>query len=71
MNNFSNDPLREFEKSVQIKTLQEMIRTLQGYLQDFSCGCPESRLCNHPENDGVEHAISMVEDELHRIQREK
>ncbi len=58
-----NDPIEQLMFEVRIKTLKEVAREFEKCRREFSCGCPESRLCNHQaELDGYETAQSIVED---------
>lgn len=63
----TNDPLTQ----VMINTLHEMRDLMTDYRRNFSCGCPESRLCRHPELNGIEEAEGMIDDHIYYLEKKK
>lgn len=58
-----NDPQEVYEQAIRIDELKRVADMFLKAVDEHSCGCPESRLCNHEaEIAGYETAESMVFD---------
>lgn len=56
---------------IRRKTMQDMVDMFVE-AQNISCGCPESRLCNHDrEIEAYSTAAGMIEDVIHDEERKK
>lgn len=65
-----NDPLDDFAFRIRMDVLEEVRDMFEKARSEFSCGCPESRLCNHEsELDGYDTAESMVHDLMENYKR--
>lgn len=56
---------------VRRETLADMVKMFEE-AQNISCGCPESRLCNHErEIEAYQTAAGMIEDVINDEERKK
>ena len=60
----TNDPLGDIIREARREALRDAVQMFED-AQKISCGCPESRLCNHEtEIDAYQTAAGMLEDLL-------